>query len=237
MAAQQHKVDNQPSVAAVYPWENWSNVLSGKGTVLTAYPCWCHPHYGTGCFSLDTIIIFVRSSMLLKSSSLYHIFAILSMSSKLNEYFDEQYMYICFKFSDVLGGPVQMMETETSHQIEAIQSHVTQQSAGAVRTSTLPGVATTQYSQTNPYISSQMFSSSFMSQEGTQSIQSLISVEGHDPNYSKASILKICFFVGIFTEYFLYSSNMRRSYSIPTFLRLRSSFSTSCTFQFVVTAS
>jgi len=35
------------------------------------------------------------------------------------------------------------------------------------------------YSQTNPYVSSQMYSSSFMSQEGSQSIQSLIGIEGH----------------------------------------------------------
>lgn len=42
------------------------------------------------------------------------------------------------------------------------------------------------YSQTNPYMSSQMYSSSFMSQEGSQSIQSLIGVEGNS-DYGQAA--------------------------------------------------
>ncbi|XP_064602873.1 cyclin-K-like [Liolophura sinensis] len=42
------------------------------------------------------------------------------------------------------------------------------------------------FTQYNPYVSSQMYSSSFMSQEGSQSIQSLITGgEGSNPNYTE----------------------------------------------------
>jgi hypothetical protein len=64
--------------------------------------------------------------------------------------------------------------------------------------------AATSYSVVNPYISTQMYSASFMSMEGSQSIQSLIGVQNRDYPQSRAAAGSHSYpLVGVVLEYII----------------------------------